>query len=681
MLLTLALSLGMQVLATNPITQVLTMISDLEGKIITEGKTEQKLYDKKTRFCEERASKLSQEIKTEKAEIDDLEATTDEQTAIKTVASTKIEEESSDISTDEADLKAAIAILETETADFKAEERQSKEIIDSLDRGIATLTKEMAKSGGGSSMLQMKSSKGLTEALTALVQGAAMSADDASKLTSLVQSNADMADSDEDGFGAPAAAATEGHSAGIIGVLEGLSDKAEGQLTKARSAQADSLNNYKMLKQSLINEMKALAKDLSADKKKVAAAQEKKSVATGDLDATSKDEAGDIKSKSALQHECMAAAQEFELSVKARTEELTTIATAKKVINEASGGAEKQTYGFDQESAESPDSFIQAVSQSSTNKAMRLIRELAQTQHSAGLAQLASRMTAAVRMSADPFGKVKSMINDMLKKLEGDESSEASQKAYCDKELAETASKKDEKTTQLESLTTKVSQKKSASAKLQNQVATLQKELAAMSSAIAKATQLRQEEKEAYNQSKAELHRGLQGIQMGLKVLRTYFAKSKDDDGKDGSAGGNIIGLLEVIESDLTKGLVEANSEEDSASRQYEEFADANKFESLAKTQDQKYKTKEFKSLDKAGSELSGDLAGVSEENDAIVEYDAKIKQACIGKALPYEEKQKRREAEIEGLQEALTTLEPEAVLIQTSSKKSMRKVTLRGAK
>ena len=46
----------------------------------------------------------------------------------------------------------------------------------------------------------------------------------------------------------------------------------------------------------------------------------------------------------------------------------------------------------------------------------------ARKQHSAGLAQLASRITAVMRYgstgSADPFVKVKGLINDMIAMLE-----------------------------------------------------------------------------------------------------------------------------------------------------------------------------------------------------------------------------------------------------------------------
>merc|ERR1719222_47617 len=174
-----------------------------------------------------------------------------------------------------------------------------------------------------------------------MVQASVLSSADASRLTALVQT-------DDSDTGAPAASVYEGHSDGIIGTLEGLTEKAEGQLDKARKTESTSLQNFQMLKQSLTDEIKFAEKDMDKAKKSLAESQEKKSVATGDLDVTSKDLAEDIQTKATLHQDCMTAAEEFEAATKSRGEELNALATAKKVIKESTGGAAGQTYSFSQ---------------------------------------------------------------------------------------------------------------------------------------------------------------------------------------------------------------------------------------------------------------------------------------------------------------------------------------------
>merc|ERR1740130_2495039 len=91
------------------------------------------------------------------------------------------------------------------------------------------------------------------------------------------------------------------------------------------------------------------------------------------------------------------------------------------------------------------------------------------------------------------------------------------------------------------------------------------------------------------------------------------------------------------------------------------------------KSQDVKYKNKEAASLAKAASEASSDRDGTQAELDAIMEYLAKLEKMCVAKAEPYAEKVARRESELAGLKEALSILEGEAVLIQQTSKRTLR--------
>merc|ERR1719421_781501 len=83
------------------------------------------------------------------------------------------------------------------------------------------------------------------------------------------------------------------------------------------------------------------------------------------------------------------------------------------------------------------------------------------------------------------------------------------------------------------------------------------------------------------------------------------------------------------------------------------------------KTQDVKYKTKEFKGLDKSIADLSGERDNTNTELSAVLDYFAKIKERCVAKPESYEERKARREAEIKGLKEALEILESETAFMQ----------------
>jgi len=209
--------------------------------------------------------------------------------------------------------------------------------------------------------------------------------------------------------------------------------------------------------------------------------------------------------------------------------------------------------------------------------------------------------------------------------------------------------------------------------KLKEEVATLSAELADLAKSQAEMDKVREEEHAEFVKNKDEMDKGIEGIKLALKVLREYYAKKdKGHESADGAASG-IIGLLEVAESDMSKGLEEMISAEEQAATEYEQTTKENEISEATKEQDVKYKSKESKGLSKAAAEATADREGVQEELDAVLEYFAKIKEECIAKPEPYEERKKRREAEIAGLKEALAILEGEAVLLQTKRESQRR--------
>jgi len=309
-------------------------------------------------------------------------------------------------------------------------------------------------------------------------------------------------------------------------------------------------------------------------------------------------------------------------------------------------------------------------------EAVRLVRDLAHKEKSTALAQLAQKMAVAMREggnSADPFAKVKSLISNMIEKLLKEAEEDATEKAFCDKEMSETEAKKADKEAAIEKLSTQIDSQNAKSAKLKEEVATLQKELSELASAQAEMDKIRAEEKALFDKNSAEMEKGIKGVQLALKVLNDYYAKSDKAHSSADGAGSGIIGLLEVCESDFTKGLAEMTAAENTAASEYERESKENAITKATKDQDVKYKTKESKGLDKATAEATADRSGVQEELDAVNQYYTGIKARCIAKAESYAERVKRREAEIAGLKEALNILEGEAVLLQRKSKHMLR--------
>merc|ERR1712129_133009 len=299
----------------------------------------------------------------------------------------------------------------------------------------------------------------------------------------------------------------------------------------------------------------------------------------------------------------------------------------------------------------------------------------ARSHHSAALAQLASRMTAAIRFGSrngdDPFAKVKGLIKDMIAKLEKEAKEDATEKAYCDEEMAKTGAKHGDLSDDVSKLTAKIDQATSKSVSLKEDIKKLEAELAALTKSQSEMDKIRQEENADFLAAQKDLKLGLEGVRKALTVLRDYYASSDAFVQQPATgAGTGIIGMLEVVESDFAKGLAKEEAQEDDAQSEYDEITQENKVTKTMKSQDVKYKTKEVKSLKKAIADLSSDRDTIGNELAAVDEYYSKLKDRCIAKPETYEERKARREAEINGLKQALNILESETAFVQRRSRR-----------
>jgi len=652
----------------NPVGKVVQLLTDLEAKITTEGADSKKLFEEFSNMCEDRTRELKFEIKEGKKEAGQLEAVIAKESADLQSLAAKIEELAASSATADAELTKATELRKTEAADFAVAEKELVDTIDTIDRASVIIQREMNK---GASFAQMSGAKGLSEALNSLVEASSVDSADRTKLAALIQSQ-----SSDEAVGAPDAAVYESQSGGIFDALDSLKDKAEDQLADARKAETEALHAFGLKEQGLKDEIKFAEKDMAAAKKNSAAATEKKATAEGDLGVTSADLAADEKSLEELTQECMEKAQAYEEEVTSRTAELKALASAKTAVTDATGGAEDLTYSL----AQTP-SFLQ-VGVASNEKVVGMVRRLAFAQHSAALAQLASRMESAARTSADPFAKVKGLISEMVDRLEAEADAEATQKAFCDKEMSESNAKKDEATATHNKLTIKMEQASASSTKLSEEVATLQKELAELAKTQMDMDNLRAEEKAVYEKNKPEIEQGIEGVKLALKIIRDYYAADgASHDQAEGAATG-IISLLEVCESDFSKLLATMIAEEEAAASEYDAQTKENEITKTTKDQDVSYKTKEIASLEKAMGELKADAAGVQEQLDAVKEYLKELEKQCVAKAETYEERVERRNAEIAGLKDALEALNAadEESLIQASRHVYRRGAALRGS-
>jgi len=647
--------------AESPISKVLELMSSLQQKVLKEGEAEQKAYEKFAEWCKDEAVSKQYEIETGEGNVESLKAAIEKETATISVEESKIDDAAKKVAVNSKDLAAATEIRKKEAADFSVADADLAETIDMLSRAIGIIEKNMRATGF------VQGNKEVVTALQALLQAASIDSGDRSALTALVQ----KAQGDDDDFlqsGAPDPKAYESQSGGILDILEDMKEKAVAMKNDGVKAEMNAKHSFEMLKQSLENTIAQDNKELAEAKSVKAGAEEAKAIAEGDLSMAEKELAEDKKYLSELSTDCQQKAADWEVSTKSRADELEALATAKKIITETTGGASEKAYGLLQQASKDKSTSDAA------DKVVSMLQGLGKTNKDVALAQLALRVKAAVEMQtgADPFAKVKGMIQEMIDKLVADAAAEASHKAFCDKEMSESKAKIEDHTSTIDKFTTRKDKATAAIEKLTEELATLADELATMAKQQAAMDEMRAEQKATYAEAKKDFEDGIEGLTMALQILRDYYADKEESlmqadqpatsvhSKATGEATG-IIGMLEVAQSDFSKMLADATVEEEAAIKEYEKITQENQVSKAIKEADTKYKISEKASLAKQVSELTSDIEGEQTELDAVLDYYEKLKPGCIAKPMTYEERKARREAEIAGLKEALGILEGES--------------------
>merc|ERR1719316_2549968 len=151
--------------------------------------------------------------------------------------------------------------------------------------------------------------------------------------------------------------------------------------------------------------------------------------------------------------------------------------------------------------------FLQVGGQKNSAAALRIraidvLRKAALSQKSLALSRLVNQL------EADPFKKVKILIQNLIERLLTEATNEATHKGWCDTEMGK-AEKGREFEADLE--------------RLKEEISTLTEELAELNEAMLEATQNRQEDKANNKKTMADANEGLTALKEAIKVLTDYY--------------------------------------------------------------------------------------------------------------------------------------------------------------
>eukprot|EP00405_Crypthecodinium_cohnii_P021495 CAMPEP_0206465530 /NCGR_PEP_ID=MMETSP0324_2-20121206/27888_1 /ASSEMBLY_ACC=CAM_ASM_000836 /TAXON_ID=2866 /ORGANISM="Crypthecodinium cohnii, Strain Seligo" /LENGTH=657 /DNA_ID=CAMNT_0053938413 /DNA_START=51 /DNA_END=2024 /DNA_ORIENTATION=+ len=634
-----------------PLQKVIELLANMESKGKTAKHNEEVEFAKFSQWCSSTQAASTKSIEEAASQIEMLTADIAKAEASAEELATEISELEASSNAHEAELKEATAVREKEHTDFVASENDLSESIDVIERAIAVLKSREAdvpqKVPEATSLLEVRSDSALPREAKAVID------------SFLSMSNGQ----------APLANAYEFQSGSVVGMLEKLRLKFQDQRLALQKAEMNAKNNFEVLSQGLTDNIKdesARAKDKTATK---GARLEAAAVAKGDLTSTEKGKEEDEKTLEDTKSLCHSKSEIFEKNQVLRSEEIKAIQQASEILksDDVTGNAGKYLPALPQVAGSALVQLRgQGNSQEIRDRLVNLLNSRAQASGSKYLALIATRA------AADPFAKVKSMIKDLIVKLQEQANSEADHKGYCDAELAKNKATRENKESEVAELTAKIEKGEATSAKLAEELAALSDALSELAKSQAEATALRAEEKAENKQTVEDAQAAQVAVQKATKILKEFYASAAESflqqhskqepyTGMQSEHGG-IIGFLEVVLSDFARLEADTSSAEDQAASAYEKFMDETNQDIAVKNTESKHKESSKQDTDSQVISLKKDLELTQEELTAANEYYEKLKPDCVDLGLSYEDRVKMREEEVQSLKEALAILEQEDI-------------------
>jgi len=480
--------------------------------------------------------------------------------------------------------------------------------------------------------------------------------------------------------------AFEYQSNDIIAVLEGLKDEFLQNKKELDESEFGTNAAFERKRLGLQNEVKFATKDknekeqiLEAKTEELALTEEEKAAET---DAMNADQAF----LDTVTTECEQKAKDWDQRSKARSDELTALSDALSTLKEGAAGQYSANKKLNL--AQKSTSFLQLSGTSSqslqlaaTTSASHMLSKVAKELHSPVLSVTAMK----VRLMADHFVKVRAIIKDLVEKLENDAEAEATQKGFCDTNMAAAISDRDTGNAQIEEAMATISKITAEKEELTQEIQDLKKAIAENLKALNEATELRNSEK-ADNEATIETaDEGKTAVELAINILKEFYDNafiqtgkyvppnadrsgktvadrapevfSGDYHGSQGASKG-IMGLLDVILSDFERTVDTTEDAEDTAQTSFEAFEADTK-------QDNEDKEDEIDTKEGRISDIDDELVETEEDKDdatklkenALTELK-KLKPMCVEGEETYAQRVAKREKEIEALKDAQQMLD-----------------------
>jgi len=676
----------------SPLERVITLLSELETQVQTDGAASAEAYKKFACFCQSETDAKHEEItdgednvNTLKTEIADLQATR------KQLGSDIMDLE---LQLDELDtsMKAMSDLREKEHADFTVADQDTNIAIGQMGDALGAIGVEEDAGGEEEALKFLQTKAGAPRhASAALI----------------------------------ARASSRGAKGDLIGVIDDLKTGFEAKKSEVETAEDATQQSFAGAIEAKRTEHDTASAALVTKKGLLVECESDIATKTDDLETALAELAEDKNYMKELTRECEAKAKEWDQEANMRANELNAIGEALKILTgDVSTAAEKFSLVAAQKKVAAEkevehdaalrrakdaapvatgllqvdrprqlEEFVdvalvqvrqaRAAPADKTSRVVALLERAGRAQHSPTLTKAASLLQGG------PFAKVTSVIQKLISELVQAAADEAEHKGWCDTQMGMAETDRDFRHASVSTLNQDIERGEARKAELEARESALNDEIAMVETVLTQVTTMRANEKAA-NQAALEANdQGLTALRQAIGLLADFYRKSgmaQVDDkpihmsdsavqqslgssdaaglGPTGKAyqgnqagGGGVLSMLKVVEADFKRTGMAISKAEAEALRSFNAFKQeteatlSSKRKGLSNTEDELARTTgdlEVHLTDlKNGQKLLDTSLTILEE----------LKPQCLYMGMSYEEHKVRREEEIATLKYAVCVL------------------------
>jgi hypothetical protein len=262
------------------------------------------------------------------------------------------------------------------------------------------------------------------------------------------------------------------------------------------------------------------------------------------------------------------------------------------------------------------------------------------------------------------------MIQELLNRLEEEKNKDQTEFAWCDENMKKNAADTEHYTTLSDKLTAQIEKLSTEIADAKSLLKKLAKELAELAQAVEVATTDRAAEKAENEQTIKESNIAVEAIEDAMDVLQKYYnsvkflqqpAEPVYDGGEYKGMGGQsqgVVGLLQVIMEEMNALVSETKTAESDAADAHNEFLNLSKKSEMEKKTLKNSTEVQLAQMEEGLVNKKDDLTDAAKNLEAVVKMKKEaIDPRCVSQGMTFEEKQKKRQEEIDSLKEALAIL------------------------